>query len=43
MKLQLADGNLEPPLGLLKGVSLTKCGIKFVHTFVGVDFGIYNP
>ena len=39
MKLQLADGHLEPPLGLLEGVSITTCGIKFIHTFVVVDFG----
>ena len=39
MKLQLADGHLEPPLGLLEGISITTCGIKFIHTFVVVDFG----
>ena len=39
LKLQLADGHLEPPLGLLKGVSIATCGIKFIHTFVMVEFG----
>ena len=39
LKLQLADGHLEPPLGLLEGISITTCGIKFIHTFVVVDFG----
>ena len=37
--MQLADGHLEPPLGLLEGISITTCGIKFIHTFVVVDFG----
>ena len=39
LKLQLVDGHLEPPLGLLEGVSITTCGIKFIHTFAMVDFG----
>ena len=39
LKLQLADEHLEPPLGLLKGISITTCGIKFIHTFALVDFG----
>ena len=26
LKLQLDDGHLEPPLGLLEGVSITTCG-----------------
>ena len=38
LKLQVVDGNLEPPLGLLEGVSITPCGIKFIHTFVVIDF-----
>ena len=37
LKLQLVDRHLEPPLGLLKGISITTCGIKFIHTFA--DFG----
>ena len=39
MKLQLDDGHLELLQGLLEGVSITTCGINFVHTFVVVDFG----
>ena len=39
MKLQLADEHLEPPLGILEGISITTCGIKLIHTFVVVDFG----
>ena len=39
MKLQLADGHLEVPLGLLEGIVITTCGIQFTHTFVVVDFG----
>ena len=39
LKLQLADGHLEPSLGLLEGISITTCGIKFIHTFAVVDFG----
>ena len=39
LKLQLADGHLEPPLGLLEGISITTCGIKVIHTFAVVDFG----
>ena len=39
MKLQLADGHLEVPLGLLEGIIITTCGIKFTHTFAVVDFG----
>ena len=35
----MVDGNLEPPLGLLEGVLITTCGIKFIHIFVVVDFG----
>ena len=38
MKLQLADGYIEEPLGLLKRV-VTSCGIEYKHTFAVVDFG----
>ena len=34
----MIDGHLELSLGLLEGVSITTCGIKFVHTFAMVDF-----
>ena len=37
MNLQLADGSLETPMGLLENV-LVKC-IEFEHTFDVVDFG----
>ena len=39
MKLQLIDGHLEVPLGLLEGIIISTCGIKFTHTFAMVDFG----
>ena len=38
MRLQLADGYIEEPLGLLKNVVVTSCGIEYEHTFVVVDF-----
>ena len=39
MELQLANGNLENPLGLLKDVVVESCGVKYEHTFAIVDFG----
>ena len=39
MDLQLADGNLEHPLGLLEHVIIKSCSIEFDHTFAIVDFG----
>ena len=39
MDLQLADGNLERPLGLLEHVIIKSCSIEFEHTFAIVDFG----
>ena len=39
MKLQLDDRHLENPLRVLEGVSITACGIKFIHTFAVVNFG----
>ena len=40
MKLQLADGYIETPIGLLEKVIVTSCGIEYEHTFaVVVDFG----
>ena len=39
MDLQLADGNLEHPLGLLESVIIKSCGIEFEHTFATIDFG----
>ena len=39
MQLQLADGKLARPLGILENVTLTSCGIKYEHTFAIVDFG----
>ena len=38
-ELQLADGNLENPLGMLENVLVESCGIKYVHSFAIVDFG----
>ena len=42
MKFQLVDGHLELLLRLMEGVSITTCGIKFVHNFTMVDFGKKN-
>ena len=39
MKLQLADGHMERPLGLLEAITITSCGVEFEHTFAIVDFG----
>ena len=39
MKLQLADGYIESPIGLLEKVIVTSCGIEYKHTFTVVDFG----
>ena len=39
MKLQLADGYIERPLGLLEKVVVTSCGVEYEHTFAVVDFG----
>ena len=39
MQLQLADGTLAKPLGMLEHVTLTSYGIAFMHTFAIVDFG----
>ncbi|MCO5577322.1 hypothetical protein L7F22_031150 [Adiantum nelumboides] len=39
MQLQLADGKMAKPLGMLEHITVTSCGIEYVHTFVIVDFG----
>lgn len=39
MKLQLAGGYVERPLGLLEKVVVSSCNIEYEHTFVVVDFG----
>ena len=39
MKLQLADGYIESPIGLLEKVVVTSCRIEYKHTFAVVDFG----
>ena len=39
MELQLADDNLEHPLGMLENVLVESCGVKYVHSFAIVDFG----
>ncbi|KAH7298234.1 hypothetical protein KP509_25G033000 [Ceratopteris richardii] len=38
MKLQMADGHIERPFGLLEGITLTTCGVEFEHTFAICDF-----
>ena len=42
MKLQLADRNIQRPIGLLERVLVTTYGIEYEHTFAVVDFG-QNP
>ena len=37
--MQLADGSLENPIGLLENVTVKSCGIEYEHTFAIVDFG----
>lgn len=39
MNLQLADGKLQNPIGILEDVSLVSCGIEYKHSFAVVDFG----
>ena len=39
VQLQLADGKLAKPLGMLENVTVESCGIKYEHTFAIVDFG----
>ena len=39
MNLQLADGSLENPMGLLERVIVNSCGLEYEHTFAIVDFG----
>ena len=39
MGLQLADGELKYPIGLLEDTSISICDIEITHTFVVVDFG----
>ena len=39
MKLQLVDGFMERPLGLLEKVVVTSCGIEYEHIFAMVNFG----
>ena len=39
MKLQLADGLIESPIGVLEKLVVTSCGIDYEHTFVFMDFG----
>ena len=42
MKLQLVDGHMQRPIGLLERVLVTTCGIEYEHTFAVVDLGL-NP
>ena len=39
MNLQLADGSLENPMGLLEQVIVNSCGLEYEHTFAIVDCG----
>ena len=37
--MQLADGNLERPIGLLEDILVESCGVQYEHTFAIVEFG----
>lgn len=37
MGLQLVDGETKHPMGLLKNILVSTCGIKFKYTFAVVD------
>ena len=39
MNLQLADGSLENPIGLLENITVKRCGIEYEQRFAVVDFG----
>ena len=39
MKLQLVDGFIESPIGLLEKLVASSCRIEYEHTFAVVDFG----
>lgn len=39
MEIQLADGYVERPMGLLEKVVVSSCNIEYGHTFTMVDFG----
>ena len=39
MHLQLANGSLETPMGLLENVLVKSFRIEYEHTFAIVDFG----
>ncbi|MCO5584477.1 hypothetical protein L7F22_038405 [Adiantum nelumboides] len=39
MRLQLVDGSLEQPMGLVENIVVTSRGIENGHTFAIVDFG----
>ena len=38
IKLQMADGNIKFPIGMLEKVLLTSSGVQFEHTIAVVDF-----
>ena len=39
LKLQLAGGYNEQPIGLLERIVVSSCNIEYEHTFAVVDFG----
>ena len=40
MNLQLADGSLNNPIGIVEDIIVESCGIEYEHTFAIVDFGV---
>ena len=40
MGLQLVDGEIKYPIGLLEDTSISICDIEITHTFAVVDFGL---
>ena len=40
MNLQLVDGSLNNPIGIIADIIVESCGIEYEHTFAIVDFGV---
>lgn len=39
MGVQLVDGKVKYPMGMLEDITITICGVEISHTFVVVEFG----
>ena len=40
MILQLVDGIIYNPIGIVEDITMESCGIEYEHTFATVDFGV---